>query len=214
MSRLKENPPSVFHTRPSVCLVHGLWMKGYEMYVLEKRLQARGFRTARFSYASMACTIEENAHRLHRFLKENAMQECFFASHSYGGLVTCTYLGIYGSRRPTRVVFLGSPISGATLVSKLEGLGILRLLTGKSLEPLKRGCFPAPDEHRCAMIAGNLNLGLGMFFLKGPADGLVTVSDTMAPWLEKHVLLKCSHLALLFSKKATTICADFLAEND
>ena len=33
-----------------VVLIHGLWMNGREMMILEKRLQQDGFRTRRFSY--------------------------------------------------------------------------------------------------------------------------------------------------------------------
>jgi hypothetical protein len=60
------------------------------------------------------------------------------------------------------------------------------------------------------MIAGDVNIGIGMFFLDGPADGMVAISDTKARWLEHHVTVRCSHVGLLFSKEVAALCLDFL----
>ncbi len=189
-----------------VCLVHGLWMTGIEMFLIRRRLEGMGFRTARFSYPSVTCTLRENSRRLHDFIERKGMTGCSFVCHSYGGLVVCEYLRSY-SHRPCRIVFLGSPVNGSTVAKRAGRIGLLGRLAGKSLEPLRKGCPGGCDvEHHYAMIAGSLNLGLGMFFLHGEADGMVAVEDTLVPWLDKHMVIRCSHLALLFSRQAARLC--------
>ncbi len=196
----------------SVCLIHGLWMNGREMILLGKRLEAMGFNVVRFSYPSRSATILENAHRLAEFLETSHLQGCSFVCHSYGGLVLCRYLQESGKDWPARVVFLGSPVCGSSLAKRLGGLRLVQILAGRSLPALRKGCGRGLYGHHCSMIAGSLNLGMGMFFLRGPADGMVAVSDTAAPWLEEHTVIRCSHLALLFSRRAALACARFLLQ--
>ncbi len=195
---------------PRVCMVHGLWMKGLEMTLLERRLHRMGLFTTRFSYASRTADISENAERLALFLERRMMKDCSFVCHSYGGLVVCRYLEGFEHSRPARIVFMGSPLNGSTLARRLGRLRIARFLAGKSLSALQTGCPTGVSGHHCAMIAGSLNIGLGMFLLRGPSDGMVTVEDTRAHWLEEHVVIRCSHLALLFSRRAAGICGRFL----
>ncbi len=197
----------------AVCMVHGLWMKGHEMALFGNRLEKMGFQPARFSYPSRSESLAENAGRLARFLESAGLRHCSFVCHSYGGLVVYKYLEKFQVDKPVRVVFLGSPVNGSSLARKLGGLKLVQFLAGRSLPALERGCDKAPSGHHCAMIAGSLNIGMGMFFLDGPADGMVAVSDTRAGWLEKHVVIRCSHLALLFSGKAARECGKFFLED-
>ncbi len=62
------------------------------------------------------------------------------------------------------------------------------------------------------MIAGSINIGLGMFFLKDhlPADGLVALKDTRVPWIKEHVTIRTNHIGLLFSSEAARLTAQFL----
>jgi len=180
------------------------------MILLQKRLEAAGFNVVRYSYQSVSRTIQENAEGLRFFLRERGLSACSFVCHSYGGLVVCKYLGSLYNGRPVKVVFMGTPLNGATLARRLEALSFVRLITGHSLTPLKEGCKPGLLHHRCIMIAGSLNIGLGMFFFKARADGMVKIEDTQAFWLERHHVLRCSNLALLFSKRASRICIEYL----
>ncbi len=197
---------------PVVCLVHGLWMTGLEMYLLKKRLVRAGLHCVNFSYQSTSKDVGENAKRLAGFLAEKGIGQPFFVCHSYGGLVVCRYLSGYCPGPGIKVVFLGTPINGASLAKRLGDMRLVQMITGKSLPALKKGCGPGPGGIHFAMIAGSVNIGLGMFFLKGKADGMVAVADTVAPWLEKHSVVRCSHLFLLFSKKASRLCIEFLGQ--
>ena len=194
-------------------MVHGIWMRGYEMFLLKRRLESAGFPVIRFSYPSLSATTLENAERLQRFLEQRSPAWCLFVCHSYGGLVVCEYLNRFSPGLPTRIVFLGSPVNGSSLARRVGHIRIVRLITGKSLPALKRGCSRGLYGHHCAMIAGSLNIGLGMFFLREEADGLVAVSDTRASWLESHLVVRCSHVGLLFSKKTAGFCADYLRQD-
>ncbi len=199
-----------------VILLHGIWTRGWELYLLKRRLERAGLRASIFSYPSISKSFSENVQNLARFIEASGAKRVSLVGHSYGGLIVCGLVRAMaeGSIKTDvsieKCIFIGSPLQGSSLARRLSNLLIVKMVTGKSLSCLKRGCTIPAGIVQTAMIAGVLNLGLGMFFIKGPGDGMVALADTQAPWINHHFVVCASHLGLLLSKKTSRICMDFL----
>ncbi len=199
-----------------VILLHGIWTSGWILYLLRYRLKRAGLDPVIFSYPSISRPFHDNVRDLARFVRDTGVKKVSFIGHSYGGLLVCGLLRTMteGSMdldlSIERCIFMGTPLQGSSLARRLSGSFIVRMLTGKSLSALKTGCSIPAGSVYAVMVAGTMNLGLGMFFMNGPGDGMVALEDTKAPWLDRFFVVKTSHLGLLLSEKVSRICVKCL----
>jgi len=100
--------------RETVVLVHGLYVHGLWMRLLEYWLEQSGYHTVNFSYPSMTRSPAENAEDLHRQLERVEASTVHFLAHSMGGLVVRHLFHHYPQQRPGRIVTLGTPIRAVT----------------------------------------------------------------------------------------------------
>lgn len=198
----------------SIVLVHGLWMKGQEMLLLQWRLRRAGYRVYRFSYRSVAHDLMDNAWRLNRFLQKVEGETVHLVAHSLGGLVVRRLLHDYPEQRPGRIVTLGSPHSGSHVANHLSRIGWFRRLLGYSFPTLKGELFPWHGERELGSIAGDLTIGVGQLLrsLPKPNDGTVSVAETRLEGMSDHVVVHTSHMALLFSRHAAEQTIHFLRQ--
>ncbi len=200
----------------SIIVLHGLWTRGLELFLLKRRLERAGLGAYIYSYPTVSRSFPENVKALARFIRKNTAGRVCLVGHSYGGLVACGLVsGIYDGWIEDIVVkkcvFLGSPLLGSSVARRLEHLAPFRLVTGKALGVLKSGCsLERGGPVKSVMIAGTLNVGFGMFMINGPGDGVVALSETKAPWLDGHYTVHVTHLGLVLSKEASSLCIDFL----
>jgi len=196
----------------SVVLVHGLWMKGYEMSLLQRRLRQAGYRVYRFSYRSVAHDLVENARRLNIFLQQVEGHTVHFVAHSLGGLVVRRLLHDYPQQRPGRIVTLGSPHSGSYIANRLSRMGWFRRLLGYSLPTLSGELFAWHGERQLGSIAGDLTIGIGQVVrsLPKPNDGTVSVAETHLTGMTDHLVVHSSHMAMLLSKLVAEQTIHFL----
>ncbi len=210
MDRVKERE------KETVILLHGIWTRGLEMALLKKRLQGAGFVARIYSYPTISKPLTENVDALAGFIQDNTCGTVSLVGHSYGGIVACSLVnrvlaGTIKGVRIKRCIFLGSPLLGSSIARRLERWAFFRFITGKSLDALKAGCnLSDRGQVESLMVAGTMNFGFGMFMIKGPGDGVVALSETMAPWLDAHHTVHVTHLGLLFSRKVARLCIDFL----
>ena len=88
---------------PLAVLLHGLWMTGFELGVLRRRLEAQaGMRAVTFSYPSMRGGLAEHVRRLIEFARAQSADEMHFVGHSLGGLVILGALQATGDLPPGR----------------------------------------------------------------------------------------------------------------
>lgn len=200
---------------PTVILVHGLWMSGFELGVLKNRLESSGeFRALAFSYPSMTGCMSDHAQSLLQFARTQAVTEMHFVGHSLGGIVILRALELATDLPPGRAVLLGTPLQGSR-----AALGVSRLPFGKTLLgfAVQEECVePTPREWRGArevgVIAGSMGMGLGRLFanLNTDHDGTVLVEETQLPGSKDHIVLSTSHTAMLFSAEVADQTACFL----
>ena len=92
-----------------IVLIHGLWMNGWDMGLLQYRCRRAGYAATRFKYDSTGRSPGENAGRLAALTDGLQVEHLHFICHSLGGLVLRQYLARFPLARPGRVVMLGTP---------------------------------------------------------------------------------------------------------
>ena len=199
--------------RETVVLVHGLYVHGLWMQLLEYWLEEAGYHTVNYSYPSITRTPAENAEDLHMLLEHVDTPVVHFLAHSMGGLVVRHLFHHYPQRRPGRVVTMGTPHQGsyAARIMHYSGLGYF---VGRGLEEGLLGDAPTwTNSHQLGSIAGTLNLGLGLLFpgMPAPADGMIAVVETQLPGMTDHICLPVSHMQMLVDPTAVSQACAFFA---
>lgn len=204
--------------QPTVVLVHGLWMSGFELRVLKHRIEADGrFRAVAFSYPSLSGSMNDHVRGLVDFAQTQKVDQLHFVGHSLGGLVILRALQLTDDLPPGRAVLLGTPFQGSKAAQ-----GVARVLPfGKALlgAAVNAECIDCQPNEWCGhrevgVIAGSMGLGLGRLFadLNADHDGTVLVEETKLPGAKDHIILSTSHTGMLFSAEVAEQSAAFLHE--
>lgn len=201
--------------RETVVLVHGLWLSGWCLLMLQGHLRRCGFSdTHTFSYRSVSRDLLENAETLQRYVQRLDAPAVHLVGHSLGGLVIRALFHQYPQQPPGRIVTLGTPHRGNHPARILARAAIGRAITGRSIAQLVAGVpdgwtLPARDF---GIIAGDLSIGLGRLFpgLPKPNDGVVALAETELAGATDQVTLHVSHTALVFSRRTAEQVCHFL----
>lgn len=194
-----------------VLLLHGLWMRGFALAALKRRLAAQGFAVHAFEYLSVAASPELTLRRLAARVERLGAERLHLLGHSLGGLIA-----LRAARElelpPGRIVCLGSPLAGSAAARGLAGLPGGALLMGQSFALLRDGLGRWEGAREVGVIAGRLPLGLGAWLGRfgGEHDGTVAVAETELPGIADHCTVAASHTGLLFSAEAAAQAAAFL----
>lgn len=199
----------------TIVLVHGLWMSGFQLKVLQHRLESGGdFRVVSYSYPSMS-GMGDHVRGLLELARKQRVDELHFVGHSLGGLVILRALELTDDLPPGRAVLLGTPSQGSRAAQ-----GVARVVPfGKAIlgAAVNAECIEcAPREyagHRdVGVIAGSMGVGLGRLFatLPGDHDGTVLVEETYLPGAKDHIVLSVSHTGMLFSTEVAEQAVCFL----
>lgn len=188
-------------------------MRGLTLVPLARRLEAQGFATHRFDYASLFHGPGPSVDRLAAKLLSLAPGPVHLVGHSLGGLVALEALASYAGLPDGRVVCLGSPLAGS---SAARGMAMNHLspLLGRSATLLKAGLVDVPKGREVGVVAGSRAAGLGKVFagFDGPNDGTVAVWETRLPGLADHRVLPVSHTGMIFSAPVAGLAAGFLRD--
>jgi fermentation-respiration switch protein FrsA (DUF1100 family) len=200
--------------RERVILLHGIWMRGFSLLALRKRLEAAGYATDLFEYASVVGGPEPGVERLLRRMQAADADAVHLVGHSLGGLVALQAIRRGVDLPPGKVVCLGSPLNGsgaARGVAKLPGGSYL---LGKSLDILRTGLERWDGARPVGVVAGSLPIGLGRVIggLSAPHDGTVSVDETRLEGIADHREVPVTHTGLLFSPQVAQLTASFLRD--
>lgn len=198
----------------AVILVHGLWVPGVVMALLQRRIGRCGYRTLNYTYPSMRRTLTENAERLARYCRGIGAARLNFVGHSMGGLVVLTMLERPREFAIGRIVLAGTPYDGSVAARSLARLPGGRTALGSCLpEWLGRERPKLPSHYEVGVIAGKLSIGLGRLVAPGmarPNDGVVSVSETRLPEMHDHIVLDVNHTGMLLSRTVARQICEFL----
>ena len=198
-----------------VILLHGLWMRGFALAMLHRRLIEAGFRVHRFDYMSVAATQQSILDRLRARMTELAAEAdaVHLVGHSLGGLLALRACLDANELPPGRIVCLGSPLKGSAAARGFAGWGRgSEVLLGHNHELLQQGLARWDGPREVGMIAGRMPLGLGAVLghFEGEHDGTVAVEETRLPGLADHCVVEANHTGLLFSPEVARQTAQFL----
>ena len=198
-----------------VILLHGLWMRGFALAMLHRRLIEADFRVHRFDYMSVAATQQSILDRLRARMTELAAEAdaVHLVGHSLGGLLALRACLDANELPPGRIVCLGSPLKGSAAARGFAGWGRgSEVLLGHNHELLQQGLARWDGPREVGMIAGRMPLGLGAVLghFEGEHDGTVAVEETRLPGLADHCVVEANHTGLLFSPEVARQTAQFL----
>lgn len=200
----------------TIVLVHGLWMSGFQLRILQHRLEAGGrFRVASFSYPTVSGSMNDHVRGLLDFARAQNVPELHFVGHSLGGLVILRALEVTDDLPPGRAVLLGTPSQGSKAaqgVARVVPFG--RAILGAAVNAECINCAPREwrGHREIGVIAGSMGLGLGRLFadLNADHDGTVLVEETKLPGAKDHIVLSISHTGMLFSTEVAEQAQCFL----
>ncbi len=195
-----------------VILLHGLWMRGFTLAMLRRRLEREGYRVELFEYASVMSGPDVGVERLLKRTQVLKSEKIHFVGHSLGGLIALQALQRAPALTDGHVVCLGSPLRGSAVARGVARLPGGSFVIGKNLEVLRHGFERWEGAQPVGSIAGRMPLGLGIAVgsLASPHDGTVAVAETELPGLTDHCVVPATHTGLLFSEQAAAQAIAFL----
>jgi pimeloyl-ACP methyl ester carboxylesterase len=196
----------------AVVLLHGLWMRGFTLTMLRRRLEREGYRVELFDYASVLSGPDVGVARLLHRARTLKSEQIHFVGHSLGGLIVLQALQREPELTRGHVVCLGSPLRGSAVARGVARLPGGSFVIGKSLGVLRDGVDRWQGSQPVGSIAGRLPIGLGFAIgsLSSPHDGTVSVAETELPGLTDHCIVPATHTGLLFSEQAAAQAIAFL----
>ena len=206
--------------RTVIVYVHGLWQSGGEAVWLRRRLAQELDADARaFSYPSVAADASANARALTKYLSALSADRLHLVGHSLGGLVILKAFerepALHARLPPGRIVLLGSPVRGSRTARNLASWPFGRKIMGRSIheEVLTARERQWDGARQLGVIAGDLGFGLGRLVgsLRGPSDGTVLVEETLLEGARDRVVLRVSHMGMLFSAAVARAAGAFLS---
>jgi pimeloyl-ACP methyl ester carboxylesterase len=200
-----------------VILLHGLWMRGFALAMLHRRMIEQGFRVHRFDYMSVANSQERILSRLlermQHLAEDSDAAAVHLVGHSLGGLLALQVCHEEGALPPGRIVCLGSPLLGSAAARNVARWGRGgEVLLGHNRALLEKGFDEWHGPREVGMIAGRAPIGLGavLAHIEGEHDGTVAVEETRLPGLRDHCVVDTSHTGLLFSADVAHSSGRFL----
>lgn len=185
-----------------VIILHGLYMHSIVMHPLRQQLSKMGYQTTTISYNTVAINEEKLFHQIDSALSKDHTH--VLVGHSLGGLMIKRYLA---SRQPdarliSHVVTIGSPLQGASIVSRIEQLG-LGIILGNAVEHgLKKHQDKWNYPQKLGSIAGSVPIGMRTLLMgnHSESDGTVTVEETKIEGMTDHITTRTTHTSMLYNQ--------------
>lgn len=220
---LLAQPPAAPAAEPEcVVLLHGILASAAFMKPLETALQDAGYRTVNLSYPSREKTIEElAADFLPKELAQHDLAKApkvHFVVHSMGGLITRAYLEKSRPANLGRVVMLGTPNHGSEVADRLAESDILRKIVGVNLGNLRTKDGGSAGRlgkatYDLGIIAGDTSINpLFSSWVKGEADGPVSLESAKLEGMRDFVVVPYSHTAMLWREETARQVLAFLRD--
>lgn len=210
-------PASPANEKEVVYLLHGFGRSKFAMWVLASRLEDAGFLVHNIGYSSINDSPEEIlrdvSEQINDSLPENN-QTVHFVGHSLGGLIIRAYLEDTKVRNLGRVVLIGTPNKGTTLVDYYRDTWWMQMAgpTALALSTDEKS-FPnsiADPYYPVGIIAGVSDDSSNEDILPGPDDGLVTVESTKVNNMTDFIVIESSHWRLRYDREVAGQTIAFL----
>jgi pimeloyl-ACP methyl ester carboxylesterase len=183
-----------------VLFVHGMGRTSLSGGRLLASLRAQGVATCTFGYVATLQSFASIRERLvARIQSLSADGEYVLIGHSLGGVLLRAAVAALpaGTRQPSRIFLLGSPIKHSRLAHKLHRNWIYRGLTGdcgQLLASRSRMAAIGPSRVPVTCILGVSGWRGRLNPFDGELnDGIVSVSEVSAAWVDEEVRVSALH---------------------
>lgn len=185
-----------------IIILHGLYMHGLAMQPLSQKLRSYGYETQTISYNSVSIDEHKVFNAIDQALSSH--QPNVLVGHSLGGLIIKHYLA---SRQPdsqtiSHVVAVGSPLRGASIVSRIQDLGMGAMLGNAAEFGLQEHDDVWRFPQKLGSIAGTLAVGARALLMMGNktlSDGTVTVDETKIEGMTDHIEMRSAHTSMIYT---------------
>ncbi len=196
-----------------VIILHGLYMHGLVMQPLSQKLKKLGYETRVISYNTVSIHEPSLFDSIDQAL--NPLTANVLVGHSLGGLMIKRYLA---SRQPTtslvsHVIAIGSPLKGASIVSRLQDLGLGAILGNSPYHGLNEHEDVWRFPQKLGSIAGTMAIGARPILMHRDhtlSDGTVTVEETRLDGMQDHIETKQTHTGLIYNTFVPTQIDHFI----
>ncbi|HCG8515425.1 TPA: triacylglycerol lipase [Vibrio parahaemolyticus] len=185
-----------------IIILHGLYMHGLVMQPLSQKLRKLGYETQVLSYNTVAIDEYSLFDSIDHSL--NPLTANVLVGHSLGGLMIKRYLA---NRKPTtslisHVVAIGSPLKGASIVGRIQDLGLGAILGNSPHHGLNKHDDAWAFPQKLGSIAGTVPIGARPLLIRNDntmSDGTVTVEETRLDGMQDHIEVKQTHTSLIYN---------------
>ncbi|EDM60341.1 acetyltransferase/hydrolase family protein [Vibrio parahaemolyticus AQ3810] len=185
-----------------IIILHGLYMHGLVMQPLSQKLRKLGYETQVISYNTVAIDESSLFDSIDHSL--NPLTANVLVGHSLGGLMIKRYLA---NRKPTtslisHVVAIGSPLKGASIVGRIQDLGLGTILGNSPHHGLNKHDDAWAFPQKLGSIAGTVPIGARPLLIRNDntmSDGTVTVEETRLDGMQDHIEVKQTHTSLIYN---------------
>ncbi|MDW6092603.1 esterase/lipase family protein [Vibrio rhizosphaerae] len=185
-----------------IILLHGLYMHGIALHPLRQRLNQLGYATEVLSYNTVAIDGEKLFSDIDAALDQSHVN--ILVGHSLGGVMIKNYLA---SRQPSvhqisHVVTIGSPLQGASIISKIQAMGFGMILGNAPDHGLQQHEDEWRFPQKLGSIAGTMAFGIRplLFGNDAASDGTVTVEETKIRGMTDHLEICYAHTTMLYAQ--------------
>lgn len=185
-----------------IIILHGLYMHELVMQPLSQKLRKLGYETQVISYNTVAIDESSLFDSIDHSL--NPLTANVLVGHSLGGLMIKRYLA---NRKPTtslisHVVAIGSPLKGASIVGRIQDLGLGAILGNSPHHGLNKHDDAWAFPQKLGSIAGTVPIGARPLLIRNDntmSDGTVTVEETRLDGMQDHIEVKQTHTSLIYN---------------
>ncbi|MBK1855462.1 hypothetical protein JO972_10865 [Verrucomicrobiaceae bacterium 5K15] len=203
-----------------VILLHGLARSPQSMEPLAQALQEEGYGTCNTGYPSTKRTVPELSGTSLREAVAKCRQlgarKIHFIGHSMGAMLARYHLVVEPPKEAGRLIQLAPPNQGSEVVDNLVDRPIFKAVNGPAgstlgTDPRSLAAKLPALTHETLIIAGRRSVNpINSLMIPGPDDGKVSVENTKATGMKRHIVLACSHPVIMKKRRTIEECIRFL----